>query len=149
HSWNYSSTPRAGFLLRFFSLSCDPTQWCAALNIDSLSEKPSTGQVLNPTCADRVGVEYVNFAFITKNGVPQGPPNPVEATAATYVPDSNKALFMNSGDWLLVDIHDTTKGLAVTIQDLATGQSGSMVASARNGFGQVKFAPTGTDCDDI
>jgi len=94
-------------------------------------------------------MEYVNFAFITKKGVPQGPPNPVEATDATYSPDSKKTLFMNSGDWLLVDIHDTADGLAVSIRDLTTGQIGSMIASAKNGFGQVKFAPTGTDCENI
>src|SRR5436190_16739266 len=46
--------------------SCDPTKWCAALNIDSLSENPVTGQLLNSTCAAKTGVEYVNFAFITK-----------------------------------------------------------------------------------
>src|SRR5437660_4148454 len=44
-------------------ISCNPTKWCAALNIDSLSENPVTGQVLNPTCAAKTGVEYVNFAF--------------------------------------------------------------------------------------
>lgn len=141
--------PPGWVLPPFFGLSCDSTQWCAALNIDSLSEKPSTGQVLNAACAERVGMEYVNFAFITKNGVPQGPPNPVEATDATYSPDSKKTLFMNSGDWLLVDIHDTADGLAVSIRDLTTGQIGSMIASAKNGFGQVKFAPTGTDCENI
>src|SRR6266487_4169486 len=46
--------------------SCDATKWCAAFNIDSLSLNPVTNQALNPTCAARTGVEYVNFAFITK-----------------------------------------------------------------------------------
>jgi len=129
--------------------SCDSTQWCAALNIDSLSQNQNTGQVLNAACQAKVGLEYVNFAFITKNGLPQGPANPVEATAATYTPDSGKDLFMNAGDWLLVDIHDTADGLTISIQDLTTGQTGSMTASAANGFGQVKFDPTGTSCDNI
>ena len=63
--------------------SCDATKWCAALNIDSLSENPVTGQNQNTTCAGAVGLEYVNFAFITKSGTPQpsSPPNPVNATA--------------------------------------------------------------------
>ncbi len=53
---------------------------------------------------------------------------------------------MNSGDWLLVDIRDTTHGLAISIQDLTTGQTGSMKASSANGFGQVQFDPSGTNC---
>ena len=129
--------------------SCDGTQWCAALNIDSLSLNMNTGAALNPTCQNRVSLEYVNFAFITKDGKPLGPPNPVDATLATYTPDRDKALFMNSGDWVLVDIRDTSDGLAVSIRDLTTGQTGSMIASAANGFGQVQFAPTGTDCTNL
>ena len=41
--------------------SCNPTQWCAALNIDSLALNPVTGKTLNPTCLAKVGEEYVNF----------------------------------------------------------------------------------------
>src|SRR5205085_1697852 len=68
-------------------ISCDPTKWCAALNVDSLSENPVTGQFLNDTCAAKTGVEYVNFAFITKSGHSQAPASPVNATAATFTPD--------------------------------------------------------------
>ena len=57
--------------------SCNPTQWCAALNIDSLALNPVTGKTLNPTCLAKVGEEYVNFAFVTKNGKAQAPANPV------------------------------------------------------------------------
>src|SRR5690348_5524312 len=64
--------------------SCDATKWCAALNIDSLSQNPVTGQVQNPTCAAQTGLEYVNFAFITKSGVSQAPANPVDATVSTF-----------------------------------------------------------------
>src|SRR5579859_5666608 len=54
--------------------SCDPTKWCAALNIDSLSQDPVLGQQLNPTCISMIGTpEYVKFAFITKRGVRQAP----------------------------------------------------------------------------
>jgi hypothetical protein len=131
--------------------SCDSTHWCAALNIDSLSQNPVTGQSLNPTCAAVTGVEYVNFAFITKNGVPQpnSPPNPVNSTINTFTPDPNADLFMNSGDNLSVTMHDTPVGLQIVINDLTTGQSGSMTTSKANGFGQVKFDPTGTSCVNI
>ena len=42
-------------------------------------------------------------------------------------------------------MHDTAQGLLAQVDDLTTGESGSMTASAANGFGQIKFAPgTGT-----
>lgn len=46
-------------------------------------------------------------------------------------------------------MHDTPNGFQATVVDATTGQSGSMTASAANGFGQVKFAPTGTECKNI
>jgi hypothetical protein len=131
--------------------SCDATKWCAALNIDSLSEDPVKGTVLNPTCQAVTGLEYVNFAFMTKSGTPQpnSPPNPVESTINTFTPDPNADLFMNSGDRLVVTLHDTAHGLRINIQDLSTGESGSMTTSAANGFGGVQFAPTGTTCNNV
>lgn len=129
--------------------ACDGTKWCTALNIDSLSEDPVNGTTLNPTCQAQVGLEYVNFAFLTKNGVSQAPANPVDATLATYTPDPTKDLFMNSGDRLIVTLHDSGHGLVTTIRDLTTHQVGSMTASAANGFGQVQYDPTGTSCNNI
>jgi hypothetical protein len=129
--------------------ACDPTKWCAAMNVFSLSENPVTGTTLNATCAARTGLEYVNFAFVTKNGRPTAPPNPVQSTTATFTPNRQKDLFMNSGDNLKVSLHDTPNGLRAVINDLTSGQTGSMTASAANGFAQVKFAPTGTSCVGI
>ena len=129
--------------------SCDPRKWCAALNIDSYSANMNTGQFNNNTCASITGIEYVNFAFITKNGKAQAPANPVNATLATYTPDPTKDLFMNSGDRLTVQLHDTAHGFQVVIHDLTTGQSGSMTASGANSFGQVQFDPTGTSCNNL
>ena len=129
--------------------SCNPTMWCAALNIDSLSLNPVTGQSNNSTCLSTVGEEYVNFAFITKNGKSTGPANPVDATTAgTYTP-SPADLFMNSGDHIQVSFTDTPNGLKVTLNDLTTGGTGSMTASKANGFAQVKFDPTGSSCTAI
>ncbi len=129
--------------------SCDATKWCAALNIDSLSENQNTGQLLNPTCQSIVGLEYVNFAFITTSGVAHAPASPVLATAATFTPNPATDFFMNSGDWLKLDMHDTSGGFEVVINDLTTGTSGSMKASAANDFGEVAFAPTGSSCTNI
>jgi len=130
--------------------SCDATNWCAALNIDSLSEDPINGTVLNTSCQNKVGIEYVNFAFLTKNGVAQAPSNPVESTAATFTPDANKDLFMKSGDRLVVDLRDSAHGLVTTVTDLTTGAVGSMTSSASNQFGMVKYAPAPSgECTNI
>src|SRR6266566_1222924 len=129
--------------------SCDATKWCAALNIDSFSQNSVTGQFNNASCLSTVGPEPVNFAFITRNGVAQAPAHPVDATIATYTPDATKDLFMNSGDTLVVTLRDTADGLRTDIRDLTTHQSGFMVASVANQFGQVKFDPTATTCTNI
>src|SRR6266852_3484323 len=130
--------------------SCSARQWCAALNIDSLSQNLNTGQNLNSTCASVTGLEYVNFAFITHNGVSQAPASPVNSTLATFTPDVSKDLFMNSGDALSVKLQDTPDGFQVVINDMTTGATGSMTASASNGFGEVQFAPSpATSCVNI
>src|SRR5215472_12890070 len=129
--------------------ACDPTRWCAAMNIFSLAEDPVNGTLLNSTCAARTGIEYVNFAFLTKSGRPTATPNPVQSTTATFTPDPRKDLFMNSGDDLNVSMRDTPNGLQAVINDLTTGQRGSMTASAANGFGQVQYDPTGTSCVNL
>ena len=126
--------------------SCDASKWCAALNIDSLSQNLNAGTVNNNACLSIAGIEPVNFAFITKNGVATGPANPIDATGATYTPDPGKDLMMESGDTLIVDMHDTADGFEVVINDLTKGTSGSMKASVANGFGQVNFDPSGSTC---
>jgi hypothetical protein len=118
--------------------SCDATKWCAALNIDSLTQSGATG--IAGACAGLVGIEPVGFAFITKSGVPHAPPNPLDSTLATFTPNTSTDLFMNSGDKLVVHQVDTPSGLHITINDLTTGASGSMTTSAANGWGQVPYS---------
>ena len=125
--------------------SCAATQWCAALNIDSYSSNPA-GVNNNSACLNSVGLEYVNFAFITTSGVAQAPANPLDATAATYTPDPTKDLFMNSGDALGVRMFDTSDGLRIIVDDLTAHTQGSMTASPANGFAQVDYQPTATTC---
>jgi hypothetical protein len=115
-----------GFPPFITQISCDLTHWCASLHINSL-ELMSSGD-FNPNCT-----EPTNFAFIQTNGVPTGPPGPDTATDATFTPDAH-TLLMNQGDHLRVTIRDTAAGLVTRIDDLTTGQSGYMVASAANGF---------------
>jgi hypothetical protein len=54
---------------------------------------------------------------------------------------------MAPGDELRITIGDTANGLKVTVNDLSSGQTGFMVASAANGFAEILFDPNGTNCD--
>jgi hypothetical protein len=140
-----------GWVKQFDSQSCDVTKWCAALTIDSLSRDPVNGRDLNTTCQNQVlgGLEYVNFAFVSKNGVPNGSPNPLDFNPAVGGSPMPNDLFMNPGDKVEVTMRDTQNGLRVDLADRTSHDSGSMVASAKSGFGQIKFAPTGTSCTVI
>jgi hypothetical protein len=147
-----------GFAPQFAGFSCDATRWCVALTIDSLSENPFNGTTLNPTCTADIGgsIEYVNFAYLTLDGNPLGPPNPLQfqfINSGDPQPVAGRAendtLFMNPGDHLTVTMTDTANGLLAMVHDNSTGATGSMVASAANGFGQIKFQPYGHGCQEI
>jgi len=141
-----------GWVRQFDSQSCDPTRWCAALTIDSLSRDPVAGVDLNDTCANQVlgGIEYVNFAYLTRSGKPQGPPDPLHFDpVASGRPDPAKVLMMGQGDSITLTMHDTQHGVRAELRDETTHQSGSMVASAANGFGQIAFNPApSTGCQE-
>jgi hypothetical protein len=131
--------------------SCDATKWCAALNIDSLSEDQNAATAAaafnNDACLNTIGLEPVNFAFITKSGSADSPGDPQNFDH--FTPNLATDLLMNSGDRLTVDLHDTPAGLVVVIRDLTTGTTGSMTASTANGFAQIKFDPTASSCTSI
>ena len=130
-------------------VSCGPdnSQWCAALNIDSFSQNENTGVYNNSACLNAAGVEYVNYAIITKSGHSQAPADPLRQTSATFETTSD-TLEMNSGDALSVDMHDTAAGFQVVITDHTTGQIGSMTASIANGFGHPLYQPSASSCTD-
>jgi hypothetical protein len=140
-----------GDVPQFAGFSCDATKWCAALTIDSLSEDPVAGKDLNPTCASHVlgGVEYVNFAYVTKSGKPQGPPDPLHFDFFQSGHPGPDVLYMNQGDNVTVTMNDSAHGLAVQLNDVTSGETGTMVASAANGYGQIKYAPRGSTCKEI
>ncbi len=143
-----------GFVQQFNGFSCSATQWCVAMNIDSLSLNALTGRALNTSCQSTgplTGEEYVNFAYLTHSGKPQGPPNPINFDpVASGRPNRSQDLFLNPGDRYSVTLHDTQHGLQTIVSDTTTGQSGSMTASAANGFGQIQYAPSpSTTCRNI
>jgi hypothetical protein len=129
-----------GFTPFIDSTSCSPTQWCAALTIDSL-ECTFNFASCNNSC-----IEPVNFAFLQTNGIPAGPPAPQNVTAATLLGNS-KTLKMNPRDTLKVSISDVSDsgspdrgGLRASVTDVTTGRTGFIVASAKNGFGNTSIA---------
>ena len=88
-------------------ISCDRNHWCSALTIDSLQFNfDFSNQNLN--CA-----EPVNFAFLTRDGKPVGPPGPDQADQSTFTPTPD-VLLMNRGDRLHIEMHDTAKGFVTT-----------------------------------
>jgi hypothetical protein len=125
----------------------DPVNYFAALNIDSLNVNGATGELNNLACLEAVGEEPVNFAVITKNGIPILPPNPLGANFGNSNLDITNVLEMAPGDQILLILHDTPSGFEVIVQDLTSGESGFMVASASNGFGQVLFQPASKTCN--
>ena len=114
------------------AISCDQTRYCSALNIDSL-ECTFNFKKCNNNC-----IEPVNFAFLTLDGVPTGPPSPQLANNHTFVANAD-TLFMNPGDQLKVTLEDTPHGLKTTVVDMTSHQTGFMVASAANGFMNTDF----------
>jgi hypothetical protein len=120
------------------SESCNPTKWCAALTIDSL-ECTFGFATCNNDC-----IEPVNFAFLQTNGVPAGPPSPQLTNVHTFLPNAH-TLMINPGDTLAVSISDPPQGFTTTVRDLTTHQTGTMTASAANGFMNTNIADcTGT-----
>ena len=118
-----------GYVQQFTGFSCKATQWCSAVAIFGLSD--SLTQTNNVDCLQRAGEEFTNFAYLTTNGVPQGPPDPLNFQfVGSGTPGAN-VLYMNAGDEVTISIHDSPDGLVTTVTDTTTGQTGSMTASAR------------------
>jgi hypothetical protein len=129
-------------------VSCDASKWCAAMAIFSLNQDQNTGTVNNADCLNTVGLEPANFAFITKSGTPHAPPGPLDLTTDSFTPNPDTDLFMNPGDRITVDIHDASGGLTAIVHDLTTGETGSMTASAANGFAQILYEPASATCHE-
>ena len=127
-----------------FGVGCTARQWCAALTIDTFQDNENTGAVNNTACLNAVGPEYINFAFVTKNGKATAPGSPLDPEH--FVPDNTKNFLMNSGDNISTHLFDTPNGLKVTLVDNTTHTSGSMTASKANGFATVNWAPNAKKC---
>jgi hypothetical protein len=120
-------------------------KWCSALTIDSDPVNMNTGRPNNAACQASQGPEPVNWAAITKSGIPVAPANPFTPFGEQAVVSAD-TLEYNNGDKLVVDMHDTKAGFKVVIRDLTTGDRGSMTASIANGFGHALYEPDASAC---
>jgi len=135
-----------GYVQQFAGFSCAATKWCSAMTIDGLSDDQTQNN--NADCLERAGEEYANFAYLTLNGVPQGPPDPLNFQFVQSGTPGANVLYMSPGDKVTVTIQDTVGGLQTIVHDDTTGQTGSMVASSANGFGHPLFQPSSATCHD-
>jgi len=138
-----------GYVPQFEGFGCTATQYCAAMTIDSLVRNQNTGVNNTTACNNFIlgGIEPINWAYVTRNGVSQAPANPLftgtfaSPNFSAVNPNVNEDLLMNPGDRIRVHMHDTPAGFRVDLTDLSTGKHGSMTASTANGFGHVLYTP--------
>ncbi len=111
---NNPSTAGAAFMeFQFFPPgNCSTSQWCALLHINTWEDN---NLYRHTHCREPTTKE-----FVTTNGIPTERGGP--------------KLLMNNGDDIVITIHETPSGVETDINDLSTSSTGSMVASAANGF---------------
>jgi hypothetical protein len=145
-----------GYVPQFEGAGCTATQYCAAMTIDSLVSNQNTGVDNTSACDNFVlgGVEPLNWAYITKNGVSQAPANPLftgtlaNPNFSAVNPNLKEDLLMSPGDRISVHLHDTSAGFRVDLTDLTTHRHGSMTASIANGFGHILYTPNSSTCQE-
>jgi hypothetical protein len=145
-----------GSVPQFEGFGCTAHQYCAAMTIDSFVSNQNTGVNNTSACNNYIlgGIEPINWAYITKSGVSQGPANPLftgtfaDPNFTSVNPNAAEDLFMNPGDKIRMHLHDTQAGFRVDMTDLTTGQHGSMTASIANGFGHILYTPNSSTCQE-
>jgi hypothetical protein len=144
-----------GYVPQFEGFGCAATTYCAAMTIDSRTLDQNTGVENTSACNNYIlgGPEPINWAYVTKSGVSQGPANPLftgtfsAPNLSAVTPDYAKDLLMRPGDRIRIHMHDTPAGFRTDLTDLTTGQRGSMTASVANGFGHIRYTPNSSSCN--
>jgi hypothetical protein len=145
-----------GYVPQFEGFGCAKHQYCAAMTIDSLELNQNNNKPNNGDCDNYIlgGIEPINWAYITKDGQSQAPANPLftgtfqNPNLSAVTPDYQKDLLMRPGDRIRIHMHDTEAGFRIDLDDLSSGQSGSMTASVDNGFGHILYKPGGKVCQE-
>ena len=140
-----------GYVQQYDGFSCSARKWCVAMTIDSLSINPVTGKELNDTCQAITGVEPVTSPISLRAADRKG--RRTRSTSTRLAPASPTRSRISSSTRVTSTPSRCTTlphGLQTIVHDTTTGETGSMTASAANGFGQVKFAPNpSTECTNI
>lgn len=119
----------------------DPKLWCVAMTTTSLTFQNRTETRNNRDCLVRGGFQPVNFAFLTTDGIAQTAADPLNHDPAKFSVIPGKTFQMQSGDRLVLHIHDTPEGVQAVVHDLTSDTVGLMTASPTNGFAQLNFVP--------
>ena len=119
----------------------DPKRWCVAMTITSLTFQNRTETRNSADCLIRGGFQPINFAFLTIDGVSQTAADPLNHDPAKFSVIPGKTFQMNSGDRLVLHIHDTVEGVRAEVHDLTSDTQGLMTAGPVNGFAQLNFDP--------
>jgi hypothetical protein len=143
-----------GYVPQFEGFGCTAHQYCAAMTIDSRTVNQNTGVENTTACNNYIlgGPEPINWAYVTRSGHSQAPANPLftgtfaSPDLSAVNPDLSKDLLMSPGDRIRIHMFDTADGLKIELDDLTTGQSGSMTASPANGFGHILYTPDSSTC---
>jgi len=132
------------------------TKWTVLLGIGSFYARDpgptgslfagGSGGVLNNAACQNTAGAGLNLALLTLDGIAQAPGDSLNTDPNKLAVIDGRTLQMNSGDDVLVTLHDTAEGFQVVVEDLTTHQTGSMTASVANGFTQLVFDPTATTC---
>ncbi|MGH9452245.1 MAG: hypothetical protein ACRD11_17190 [Terriglobia bacterium] len=125
---------------------CSPTVWCVELTVDSYSFDNADNRFNNQACRDTIGDEPVNNTYLTFDGIPLFPANPLRVPYGASIFDTNEIFFMFPGDQVQISFHDTPLGLRVVVYDVTQQYAGFMTAGPQNGFAQVVFNPQGNGC---
>ena len=88
------------------------------MTIDSRTLNQNTGVENTSVCNNYIlgGAEPINWAYITRSGVSQGPANPLftgtfaNPNFTAVNPNLSKDLFMSPGDRIRIHMHDTSAG---------------------------------------
>jgi hypothetical protein len=115
------------------------TRYCVALTITGVQANLDFS-VRNDNC-----IQPQAFAYLTHSGRPIGPVGPDNQDVHTFAPTPD-VLMMNPGDQLRISMYDTPGGYTTLVEDLSTGESGAMVASANNGWRHILWDPVNFSC---
>ena len=129
-------------------VSCDPAKWCAALAIFQLNQNQNTGVNNNADCLGSVGRGAGQLRVHHAERPADRPAGTARPDERDVRPDAVEGAD-DAAERRRDGRHPRHRGRADgRAHDQTSGQSGSMVAGAANGFATVNFDPSGSSCTE-